>query len=180
MRLLTTEAIIYFSLLVVALLLYIAVLVSIPVRRRRTLAAAGACLMPLSAPSSKKWVAIAVVAGLVLLAVPLRNYGLVVSAVLLAAAVLGAEIAAREAAGSGRAGIYENMLILGTSAIRWSDIASLPTLSYEDDPDTTQVDKTTLRVLLEDGSEQLVLFSDEEERRRAVEKILERAPELRP
>ncbi len=176
----TTEAIFYFSLLALALVAYVAVLVSIPIRRRRLLSTAGALLMPLSAKASKKWVVIAVVAFLILLVVPLRNFGLLLNAIILAAAVLGAEIAAREASGCGHAGIYENVLISGTSAIFWKDIAALPTLAYEDDPDTTQVDKTTLRVLLEDGSEQLVLFADEEERRAAVAKILECAPQLKP
>lgn len=176
----TTEAIIYFAMLGIALVAYIAVLVSVPVRRKRILAQAGACLLPLKVRSSKKWVLIAVVAFLIMALVPLRNFGLLLNAVILAAAVLGAEIAAREGAGCGHAGIYENMLISGTSAVRYTDIAALPTLAYEDDPDTTQVDKTALRVLLEDGSEQLVLFTDEAERAQAVALILECEPRLKP
>ena len=176
----TATAIAYLALLALALVAYIALLLSIPLRRKRIIAVAGARLMPLSARSSRKWVLIAVVAGFILLLVPLRNFGLVVSAVMLGAALLGAEIAAREAAGCGRAGIYEHMLISGTSAVLWEDIAALPTLAYEDDPDTTQVDKTALRLLLENGSEQLVLFADESERTRAVEQILALVPRLRP
>ena len=176
----TTEAIIYLAMLGVALATYAGILLSIPARRKRVLAAAGACVMPLRVASSKKWVAIAVVAALVLLVVPLRNFGWLVNVVLLATSLLAAEIAAREAAGCGKAGIYQHLLISGTSAIRYCDIAALPTLAYEDDPDTTQVDKSALRVLTEDGGEQLILFSSEEERAAAVAALLELEPRLKP
>lgn len=176
----TTEAIIYFSMLGAAVAGYAAILLSIPFRRKRVLLRAGALRMKLDVASSKKWVAIAVVAAVLLLVVPLRNFGLLVSAIMLGCALLASEIAAREAAGCGHAGIYENMLVSGTSAILWSDVASLPTLAYEDDPDTTQVDKSTLRVLTEDGSVQLILFKSVEERMKAVAAILELQPHLRP
>lgn len=176
----TTKAIIYLSMLAVAFIGYVAILASIPVRRKRTLAAAGERRMSLNVASSRKWVAIAIVAALVLFAVPLRNFGLMVSAIMLGGALLAAEIAARTAVGCGHAGIYERMLISGTSAVRWDDVVALPTLAYEDDPDTTQVDKRTLRVLIEDGTEQLIVFTSEEERAQAVAEILALVPRLKP
>ena len=72
------------------------------------------------------------------------------------------------------------MLISGTSALLWSDIISLPTLAYEDDPDTTQVDKRTLRIITDKSGEQLILFASEEERAAAVAKILALVPRLQP
>lgn len=176
----TAIQIAYFSMLGAALLGYIAILCSIPHRRKKIFAQAGMCVMPLKVASSKKWVAIAVAAFILMLVVPLRNYNWFVNIVLLGAALFATEIAAREAGGCGKAGIYENMLISGTEALLWSEILSLPTLAYENDPETTQVDFKTLRVINKKGTESQILFSTEEERAKAVEKILELAPQLKP
>ena len=136
--------------------------------------------MPLKVKRSKKWVAIAVAAFILILIVPLRNYGWFVNIVLLGVALVATEIAARDASGSGKAGIYENMLISGTNAILWAEILSLPTLAYENDPETTQVDFKTLRIILKNGSENQILFESEEERKEAVDLILKLVPSLRP
>lgn len=136
--------------------------------------------MKLKVASSKKWLAIAVAAFILLLVVPLRNYSWFVNIVLLATALVATEIAAREASGCGKAGIYENMLISGTAALLWNDILSLPTLAYENDPETTQVDFKTLRIITNKGSEIQILFSSEEERKTAVETILKLVPRLNP
>ena len=176
----TVEQILYFGMLGAALLGFIGILCTIPHRRKKIVAQAGSCLMPLKVKSSKKWVAIAVAAFILILVVPLRNYGWFVNIVLLGVALVATEIAAREASGSGKAGIYEKMLISGTNAVLWEDILSLPTLAYENDPETTQVDFKTLRVILKNGIENQILFESEEERKQAVELILKLAPSLRP
>ena len=176
----TVEQILYFGMLGAALLAFIGILCTIPHRRKKIAARAGNCLMPLKVKPSKKWLAIAVAAFILILVVPLRNYGWFVNIVLLGVALVATEIAAREAAGSGKAGIYQNMLISGTSAVLWSEILSLPTLAYENDPETTQVDFKILRVILKNGSENQILFESEEERKEAVDLILKLAPSLRP
>ncbi|MBR0495051.1 MAG: hypothetical protein IJJ71_02610 [Treponema sp.] len=170
----------YFSMLGAALLGYAGILCSIPHRRKKIFAQAGSCLMPLKVASSKKWIAIAVAGFILILVVPLRNYSWFVNIILLGTALFAAELAAREAGGCGKAGIYENMLISGIEAILWSDIYSLPTLSYENDPETTQVDFKTLRIILKNNKETQVLFESEEVRKQAVELILKLAPNLRP
>ncbi|MBQ9205594.1 MAG: hypothetical protein IJ158_02650 [Treponema sp.] len=176
----TIEQILYFSMLGLALLGYIVILCTIPYRRKKIFAQAGALVFPLKAKPSKKWVVIAVMAFILILIVPLRNYGWFVNLVLLAAALFATEIAAREAAGIGKVGIYTHMLVSGTSAVLWSDIFSLPTLAYENDAETTQVDFKTLRVITKNGTEQLILFESEEERSQAVAQILQLAPHLKP
>jgi len=174
------KAIVYFSMLAFALVAYIAILSSIPLRRKKILKSAGKCLMSLPELTSKKWLGIAIMAGILIVIVPLRNFGIFISGVLLGAGLLAAELAARQALGSGKAGIYENMLISETSAVLWSDILSLPTLAYENDPETSQVDRSSLRILTQKGEEKLILFSSEEERQKAVELILKLAPSLKP
>ncbi|WP_407426620.1 hypothetical protein [Treponema sp.] len=176
----TIEQILYFSMLGLALAGYIVILSSIPYRRKKIFAQSGNLIMPLSVKSSKKWAAIAVMAFILILIVPLRNYGWFVNIVLLGAALFAVEIAAREAGGIGKAGIYQNMLVSGTSALLWSDILSFPTLAYENDEETTQVDFKTLRVIAKNGAEHLILFESEEERSKAVETILNLAPDLKP
>lgn len=163
-----------------ALLGFIGILCSIPHRRKKIFSKAGRCVLPLRVSSSKKWVAIAVLAFILILVVPLRNFGWFINIILLGTALFAAELAAREASGCGKAGIYENMLISGTSAVLWSEILSLPTLAYENDPETKQVDFKTLRVITQNGAEQLIVFNSEEERAKAVEEILKLAPNLKP
>jgi hypothetical protein len=97
----------------------------------------------------------------------------------LATAIVATEIAAREAGGSGKAGIYEKMLVSGTTSLLWDNIYSLPTLAYENDEETTQVDFKSLRLLLNNGQESLILFSSEDERKKALETILNLAPHLK-
>lgn len=176
----TIEQIAYLSMLALALLGYIAILCSIPHRRKKIFSQAGALCMSLRASSSKKWIGIAVLSFILIIAVPLRNYSWFVNIVLLATALVAAEIAAREAAARGKAGIYENMLISGTDSVLWSQVYSLPTLAYEKDEETTQVDFKTLRVILNSGKENTILFSSEEERNQAVDLILKLAPKLKP
>lgn len=176
----TIEQILYFSMLGAALLGYIAILCTIPHRRKKIFSQAGACVMSLKVAPSKKWVAIAVLAFILIAIVPLRNFGWFINIVLLGAALFATELAAREASGIGKAGIYENMLISGTNAVLWNEILSLPTLAYENDEETTQVDFKALRVLTKNGAEQIIYFENEEERAKAVETILKLAPELKP
>lgn len=176
----TLEQIAYFSMLGISLIGYIAILISIPYRRKKIFSQAGSLFMSLKTASSKKWIGIAVLSFILILVVPLRNYSWFVNIILLATALVAAEIAAREAAGCGKAGIYENMLISGTDSVLWNDVYSLPTLAYENDEETTQVDFKTLRVILNNGKENLILFSSEEERNQAVDLILKLAPKLKP
>ena len=175
----TIEQILYFSMLALSLFSYIVILCTIPFRRKKILREAGKLILPLNVKSSKKWIAIAVATFILLLVVPLRNYSWFVNIVLLLTALVATEISAREASGSGKGGIYEKMLISGTSAVFWSEVYSLPTLSYENDEETTQVDFKTLRVLMNDGRENLILFSNEEERKLALETILKLVPRLK-
>ena len=107
----TLEQIAYFSMLGISLIGYIATLISIPYRRKKIFSQAGSLFMSLKTASSKKWIGIAVLSFILILVVPLRNYSWFVNIILLATALVAAEIAAREAAGCGKAGIYENMLI---------------------------------------------------------------------
>ena len=162
----------------VTLLGYIGILCSIPRRRKKIFSQAGNLVLALKAKSSKKWLAIAIFALALVLLLPF--FGWFVNFILFGTALFATELAAREASGIGKAGIYENMLISGTDAVLWSDVYSLPTLAYENDPDTTQVDFKTLRVILNSGKENLILFESEEERKNAVETILRLAPQLKP
>ncbi len=169
-------------LMAVAACIYLVILISIPFRRRKVSEQAGKLVMPLRVVSSRRWIMIAIFAALLIGLVPLRleALGLFVSVVLQACALIGMELAARDAVVQKQAGIYEHMLIASTHTILWSDILGLPTLSYEDDEETTMVDKRVLQLVTQDGSNIDIIFYDEKERQAAVEKILEVAPELKP
>ena len=56
----------------------------------------------------------------------------------------------------------------------------LPTLAYENDEDTTGVDKRFLKVILKNGKQVEFGFSDEETRNKVVQTLLSAEPRLKP
>ncbi|MCH5289056.1 MAG: hypothetical protein J1E32_03985 [Treponema sp.] len=163
-----------------AVVAYMVILGSIPARTQKLRRQAGNLLLPLKGTSSAKWILIAVFALAVIVLVPFRDMGLFVDAVLLLTALIAAELAAREAAARGMAGVYSDAIVHGTQTIYFSAIESLPTLAYEEDPDSTGNYKTSLSVILRDGRETTLVFADEHERAAAVRTILGCLPRLRP
>ena len=106
--------------------------------------------------------------------------GLFVNAILIGTALIATEIAAREGANRGMAGVYKDAIVLGTQIIYFVNIEALPTLAYENDPENTGNYKTTLSVVQRNGNETTLIFADEEDRKKAVETILDLVPRLRP
>lgn len=156
----------------IAAAVYIVQLVSIPFRTKKLLAVSGKVLMALPNAVPFRLIAIFAVCALLIFIVPLRNFALYIQVVFLIASLLGEKIAVQEASGLAHAGVYENMVIFGANAILFSDIESLPTLSYENDPETVGVDKTSIRVILKNGSEVLLSFNDESLRSEVVKLIV--------
>ena len=161
--------------------LYALILLSIPFRRRKVSKNAGQLVMKLKIVSSNRWIMIAAMAAILIVLVPFRMQaqGLFICTILEGCAVVGMELAARDAVTQKHSGIYENMLVASTQSLYWSEILGFPTLSYEDDEETTQVDRKVLQVLTQDGTHIDILFYDEAERQAAVEKILEVAPQFK-
>ena len=164
----------------VGLLGYAAILISIPFRTKKLRENVGTQYLALKQTSSAKWILIAVFAAAIICVLPLRDMGLFVDAVLVGTALIATEIAAREGANRGLAGVYKDAIVVGTQTVYFVSIESLPTLAYENDPDSTGSYKTTLTIIQRNGNESTLIFADEEDRANAVQTILDLVPRLRP
>ena len=163
---------------VISGLLYIAILVSIPFRRRSALKTAGNLVMKLSSASYRMF-GIYILCAAIIAALPSRQFAPYILVILYATAVIGTEIGARETRSWKIAGLYENAILWGMYLIRYEDIYALPTISYEDDPETVGVDFNSLQVILNNNKEVQLVFADREQRRQAVDFILGKRPDLK-
>lgn len=161
-------------------LINIGILISIPFRTKKLLSDAGTCVMLLKKRSSIRWIFIAILSFCLIAVILFRNLGTFMNIIVCLCAIIAMHIGCKEGVSFKHDGIYENMIISGTFVIPYDEIMSLPTLSYEDNPDTTEVDKTTLQVVRKTGVQTLLIFSDETERSEAVKKIIEAEPRLKP
>ena len=162
-----------------ALVAYLAIMISIPLRTKKVRQNAGTLQAPLKNATSAKWVLIAVFSLAVIVIIPFRDMGLFVNVILFFTALIAAELAAREAANRGIAGVYKDAIVLGSQTVYFMNIEALPTLAYEDDPDSTGDYKTTLSIILRNGSETTLVFADKADRATAVQTILQLVPRLR-
>lgn len=175
-----TDKTITFIIVGTALAVLIAIIATIPFRKKKVLENAGKLLLPLQNGVSYKIVALFMLSILILAVLPMRNFALHIQIVFALVSLFAATMASKEAIGLGKAGIYENLIISGTYIVDFDDILSLPTIAYEDDPKTYGVDKTTLEIIRKkDAATVLLLFENEEKRKEAVEMILKIRPELK-
>ncbi len=157
---------------------FVGIICWIPFRIKQMKKESGALLMTLKSDFPMKAIAVFFVSAALIAIVPVRNFALYLSAVFFATALIAAWMSAKEVANSGMNGIFENMLISDTTAIRYDEILSLPTVAYEKDEDTTQVDFSVLEILLHTGSKVQMIFPDEATRNQALEIILKQCPRL--
>ncbi|MBQ3670429.1 MAG: hypothetical protein II921_02995 [Treponema sp.] len=159
---------------------FIAQIVSIPFRKKRLTEKSGNLVMPLENTSPARIVAVIALCAAIIALVPLKQFALWICAVILLAALLGENFAIKEACTTGRSGIYENVIVLGTNIIFFDDIFSLPTLAYENDSDTVMVDRQSLQVMKKDNTNATLVFESQETRESAVAAILKLRPNLNP
>jgi len=164
----------------VAFVGYLVILGSIPLRTKKLQKNAGERCLVLKNTSSAKWILIALIAAVIIGILPFRDMGLFVDAVMLGVALIATEIAAREAANRGMAGVYTKAIVAGGQTVYFMNIESLPTLAYENDPDSDGNYKTSLNIIQRNGNETTLVFYDEEDRENAVQTILELVPRLKP
>lgn len=163
-----------------AALMYVWILATIPFRAKKALSDTGKLLLPLKNGMPLKVIFLFILAALIIAVIPMRNFALYLQVIFALAALVASRMGAQEAAGIGRAGIYENTIIFGTYVVPFDDILAIPTLAYEDDPDTVNVDKTTIEIIRKSTAATVILiFDDEEKRNEAVQVILKIRPDLK-
>lgn len=157
---------------------YLFLILQIPLRIKKLKKESGALLMEFSRPENFRTVLILLFCALLIFVVPMRDFAIYMSAIFLGVALIGCYMACKEISNSKLTGIYENIIISSSNSIKYEEIEALPTLAYENDPETTQVDFTVLEVLLKNGSKHQIIFNNESEREQAVKVITECCPRL--
>lgn len=163
---------------IVAGMIFLAILVSIPFRRNKIKATAGELIMPLGSSSVIMYAGFLICAA-VIAVLPFRNFAPYLYVVLAAVAVIASEIAAREAAAFRLTGMYQNAIIWGIYNIGYNDIYSLPTIAYENDEETVGVDFNYLDIILKNNRQVQMFFKDRAQRDEALKVILTKRPDLK-
>lgn len=158
---------------------YLAVLASFFVRRKFVVSNAGKLLLKLPGNVSAKDYGIIIFAAAMIGAICLRNFALYLDVMFVLIAIIAGEIAVRDLMVSNNAGVYEKKILYGTYSYFYDEIELFPTLSYEDDDETTGVDKRFLKAVLKNGKQVDFGFPTEELRNQAVQAILSVAPQLK-
>lgn len=162
-----------------ALLVLVGMLVSIPFRRKKLLATAGELKFTLPEEFPLKPIVIFVVCAALLCVIPFRNFAFYLQFVFAAVALIACEMSARSISSYKLCGMYENMVVYDTYSVLLDDIGCLPTVNYEDDPETVGVDKRFLEILRQNGSQVILGFETEELRQKVLAEILKKRPELK-
>ncbi len=158
---------------------YLGLLASFFVRRKFVVLNAGKLLLKLPGNVSAKDFAIMIFAAAMIGAICFRNFALYLDAMFVLVALIAGEIAVRDLMISNNAGVYEKKILYGTYSYFYDEIELFPTLSYEDDEETTGVDKRFLKAVLKNGKQVDFGFPTEELRNQVVQAILSVAPELK-
>lgn len=159
---------------------YLILFASFFVRRKYVTLNAGKLLLKLPGNVSAKDIVIFIFAAAMIAAILLRNFALYLDVMFVAIALLAEEIAIRDLMVSNNAGVYEKKILFGTYSFFYDEIEMFPTLAYEDDPETTNVDKRFLKVILKNGKQVDFGFNDENLRNQVVQTVLSVEPRLKP
>lgn len=154
-------------------------LISIPFRTKKLKSECGQLKMPLKSDFPLRSFLTFAICGLLLGVIPFRTFAPYISGIFILTALLGTAIASKQVVNSGLNGIFEKMIISDTTALKYDDILSLPTLSYENQEETVNVDFRLLEVLLKNGSKITLVFPDQQVRTEALEVILKQCPRLK-
>ncbi|WP_147615211.1 hypothetical protein [Treponema pectinovorum] len=163
---------------VVAYCIFAFLILRIPFEIKRLKKECGKIKMELKSDFPIRSYAIFAVCAALIGIIPFRNFALYISVVFICTALIATALASRQVANSKMNGIFENMIISDTTAIKYEQILCLPTLAYEKDEDTSQVDFRLLEILPKKGSKITLVFPNEETRNKALDAILKECPSL--
>lgn len=165
---------------IIAGICLLGIIISIPFRRKMIKKNSGALIKALPSSSVKIFGGYLICAAIIIFMLLTKyEYAWYLTVLLDAAAVIGAEICARESKSYKITGFYENAIVWGVYFIPYENIYSLPTLAYENDKDTVGVDFQYLQIMLKNNKEVQMFFESKEERNEAVKIILKKREDLR-
>lgn len=180
--------------LIIRLISYTVLLVlavTYPLRSKKLLSKCGNLVVELPRKKSNKLVLVFILAILMVVIQRFRSFEIYIHIILSLCAILGLEIVMRDAVCRKLNGVYENALIVDSRFLLFSSIAALPTLEYENDPDSTDYEDSfaqdaaetaakTLQIVTNNAGAIFVGFDSAEDRDKAVAAILEKEERLRP
>lgn len=165
-------------LVLISSLIFLGFLISIPSRIKSLKNKTGKLILSLKQEWPLRSVLCLVFAGLLNFIILFRNFEIYMVVVFLCVALIATYLSTKNIVNSKFSGVYENMIISETTVIKYDDILSLPTVAYENDPDTTMVDWRVIEVLTKSGNKIQLIFSNEEERKQVLTEILKQCPRL--
>lgn len=158
-------------------ILYMAILLSIPVRKKIDLRKAGKLIASLpKAKVANDFLIISVCACLIVLCT-FKSFGLMMNLIVSGCALMGTFISSKEIAHLGHEGLYENCIIANSNILPLKEMMNIPEILVSD-KDKEYFDKTTLMIKKQNGNIQNYIFSSHEEKMGFINKLLEIKPEL--
>lgn len=162
----------------VAYFLYIVLLATWPLRKKKQREQLGKCVLPLHRHNHKFVPFVLIIAPLLIVLQRFRDFGIMINLVLCMAALLAAEVVIRDKVYDSLSGVYENGIIVDGRYLLFSQIVAFPTLEYEEE--TNQMYPNSLKVVTENTGVIYVGFVSKEEREQAIKVVLELQPRLAP
>lgn len=163
----------------VSLCAYVLLAATLPLRRAKMLRKAGERELPVKPRMLKFAVVVLVCCPLLILLVLFRDMGIFVNCIMCAIGILGTEMAVREVMTSKCSGVYANGLVAEGQFIPFADILGIPFLSLPKNQQDVH-DTGVLELVTKKRTNMQIIYSNEDECRRVIEKLVELEPRLNP
>jgi hypothetical protein len=163
----------------VSLFAYTLLVATLSSRRTGMLRKAGIRELPVKPRMLKFAVAVLVCCPLLMLLVLFRDMGIFVDFIMCAIGILGTEMAVREVMTSKCSGVYTNGIIAEGQFIPFSDIVGIPFLSLPENQQAVH-DTGVLDLVTKKRTNMQIIYGNEDECRRVIDKLIELEPRLNP
>lgn len=163
-----------------ALVAYLLLLVTWPVRKKKLVAQLGERVLNLRPRQNRFIVPVLVLAPALIVFQWFRDFGLMINLVLCGVALLAAELVIRERVLGAMTGVFKGGLVVDGRLILLDEIYALPTLSYEDEMEgKDEFYRSVLEIVTENSGTIRVGFASPQERDEAVAALVQLKPQLK-
>ncbi|MFA6856129.1 MAG: hypothetical protein WCR31_02870 [Treponema sp.] len=163
----------------VSLCVYALLVATLSLRRTKMLKKAGTRELPVKPRLLKFAVIVLVCCPLLMLLVLFRDMGIFIDCVMCAIGILGAEMAIREVMTAKCSGVYTNGIVVEGQLIPFADIVGIPFLSLPENQQALH-DSGVLDLVTKKHTNMQIIYSNEDECRRVIDKLIELEPRLNP
>ncbi|MCK9169374.1 MAG: hypothetical protein M0P01_03090 [Treponema sp.] len=158
---------------------YALLVATLPLRRSKMLKKAGTLELPVKPRLLKFAVIVLVCCPLLILLVLFRDMGVFIDGIMCAIAILGTEMAIHEVMTAKCSGVYTNGIVAEGQLIPFSDIVGVPLLSLPENQQALH-DTGVLDLVTKKRTNMQIIYSNEDECRRVIDKLVELEPRLNP